>query len=680
MAEVVGFLREDATFGEKKALNLLRQNLPKDFTIYVESPIHKSRDIRYPDFIVLTNYGMIVIEVKDWVEVTYADPSGATIRERGGGTHSEPNPVTKARKFAIDLSNVLNKKRAKDGASEPIPWSYAALLINLPYSVITQLRTPWGEEFVFGEDDLIVPDLLRSRLKMTFPSERMRPLTKAEIDLARATIYPIIEIELPDRPTFVLDEQQEKLVAEPVRVEPVTSKLRKKEDARRQEEIFESLKTSEEEEALPADGEKIIRNASIRLVRGFAGSGKSLVLIQRAKFLAAQYPDWKIGVFTYNKQLQKELENAFVNTAIKPQTFHGICMSLLHQQGDSTEMDSWLDGNKFDFDIIHKLGTPAVKMEIEWIRDLGFMDRQLYLKAERRGIGKELRLSSEQRNQMFDVHEDHLSHLVKNKLWNWNSLPFMLEREIAAGRVAPKTFDAILIDEAQDWAPNWIKIINRMVNPEHGVIFLADDPSQSIYKNFSWKEKGINVVGRTRWLKVPYRNTHEIYQAAYAMIADRADIQSSLAEEGELVKPDLTSATMRHGSRPLIQKCTSMENEIEFIKNTIQYLRQEGYKDHQIAVLVRHGNNLRDVQNSMRGYDVRVNSIHGFKGLEVEAVFIPHLQRTFQKEEEEYITAERRIMYMAMTRARKQLCMTYFGKLPRPYEDLRHDSLADFVG
>jgi hypothetical protein len=28
----------------------------------------------------------------------------------------------------------------------------------------------------------------------------------------------------------------------------------------------------------------------------------------------------------------------------------------------------------------------------------------------------------------------------------------------------------------------------------------------------------------------------------------------------------------------------------------------------------------------------------------------------------------------------EKLHMTYFGKLPRPYEDLRRQSLADFVG
>ena len=86
MAEVIGFLREDATYGEKQTLKLLKQNLPKDFAVYVESPIHKKRDIRYPDFVVVTNYGVIVLEVKDCVTIVRADPSGATIR----GSEGEP--------------------------------------------------------------------------------------------------------------------------------------------------------------------------------------------------------------------------------------------------------------------------------------------------------------------------------------------------------------------------------------------------------------------------------------------------------------------------------------------------------------------------------------------------------------------------------------------------------------
>jgi hypothetical protein len=681
MAEVVGFLREDATHGEKATLQLLSRNLPKDFTVYVESPIHGKRDIRYPDFVVVTNYGVIVLEVKDWVTVLNANPGGATIRDRKGNQRFEHNPVTKAREFAMTLSGELNRKVHTNGPGEAIPWSYAAVLANLPYSVITQLRTPWGEEFVFGEDDLIVPDILLKRLKMTFPAERMRPLLKAELDLIRATIYPVVEIEIPGRPAFVLDEQQEKIVAEPVRSEPPASTGPKKdEETAHQDSLFASLVSEPEAEELPETGTKIARNTAIRLVRGFAGSGKSLVLIQRAKFLAAGYPDWKIGVFTYNKQLQEGLKTAFVGTTIKPQTFHSVCLSMLPQQGEPASMETWLDGNKFDYDIIRTLSVAALKMEIDWIRDMGIASRDQYLKIERRGIGRDLRLNADARNQVYDVFEAYQAYLVENKWWDFNNLPLMVEQEIAAGRISPPVYDAILIDEAQDWAPNWIRIANRMINPEHGLVFLADDPSQSIYRSFSWKEKGIPVAGRTRWLRVPYRNTQEIYSAAYGMIAGHEEIQKSLADEGELVSPDLSSSSMRHGPRPLVQKCGSVDKELEFLKNKIFSLRQDGYREDQIAILVRYHHNLKPIREAMKGLDVRVQPIHGFKGLEVEVAFIPHLQRTFQHEEEEYVTAERRILYMAMSRAREKLYMTYFGKLPRPYDDLRRQNLADFVG
>ncbi|HND49903.1 MAG TPA: UvrD-helicase domain-containing protein, partial [Anaerolineales bacterium] len=583
MAEVVGFLREDAPYGEKETLKLLSRNLPKEFSIYVESPLHKKREMRYPDFIVLSNYGVIVLEVKDWVTIVNATPSGANIRTRKGDVRFEHNPVTRAREFAIILSNELKGKVRQEGGGEAIPWSYAAVLINLPSSVITQLHRAWGEEFVFGRDDLSVPDILLKRLKMTFPPERMRSLTKPEIDLVRATVYPIIEIEVPGRPTFVLDEQQEKIVAEPIRAEPaVSAKVKKQDDSVRQEELFESIKSKSEKEQLPETDEKLAYNTSIRLVRGFAGSGKSLVLIQRAKFLAAQYPDWKIGVFTFNKPLQEQLEKAFVGTTITPRTFHSLCMSLIPQQGESINLEVWLDASKFDFDIIRKLGAPAIRMEIDWIRDLNISSREEYLKVERRGIGKDLRLGSEQRNQVYDLLEAYQSHLSINNFWDWSSLSTAVDRELSAGNIKPDLYDAILIDEAQDWAPNWIRTINRMVNPEHGVIFLADDPSQSIYRSFSWKEKGIPVVGKTRWLRVPYRNTVEIYQAAYGMIAEHIDIQKSLSDEGELVKPDLSSAIMRHGTRPLIQKCRNMDHELDYIKNSIHSLLQNGHKEDQI--------------------------------------------------------------------------------------------------
>ena len=74
MAKAIGQLREGkATFGEKEVFRLLTKNLPNDFSVYAECPITENRQDFHPDFIVLTNYGFVVLEVKDWKSIDRVD-------------------------------------------------------------------------------------------------------------------------------------------------------------------------------------------------------------------------------------------------------------------------------------------------------------------------------------------------------------------------------------------------------------------------------------------------------------------------------------------------------------------------------------------------------------------------------------------------------------------------------
>jgi len=207
MAQVYGFLRTDkATHGEKMVLRYLKQNLPKEFAVYVECPLPGKRMHRYPDFIVLTNYGVIVLEVKDWIQIERADRYGAQIRMRNNKPRKVGNPVDQARDIAILLANELRSIRDtfRDRGQMDIPWGYAVVLPNLPTSIITQLRGAWGEEFVLNTDDLD-PPLILSRLKVTLPQNKVRDLRKYELDFIRATINPTVLIEPEGKPAVILD-------------------------------------------------------------------------------------------------------------------------------------------------------------------------------------------------------------------------------------------------------------------------------------------------------------------------------------------------------------------------------------------------------------------------------------------------------------------------------------------
>jgi superfamily I DNA/RNA helicase len=247
----------------------------------------------------------------------------------------------------------------------------------------------------------------------------------------------------------------------------------------------------------------------------------------------------------------------------------------------------------------------------------------------------------------------------------------MILKKIDAGQIAPPLYDVVLVDEAQDFAPSWMQLIKRIMTPEDGLIFLADDPTQSIYRYFSWKEKGVAVAGRTVRLRVPYRNTYEIYQLAFGLVREDAVLQQAMNEEGVLLDADVNPDRMRHGPRPLLRKHESFNDQVLSLRSSIQSLLQKGCDPRQVAVLHRRKKGVTKLQGSLNGLDVNIGTFHAYKGLEFDYVFLTDMQDAFQGlSDEQEISEERRLLYMASTRARQQLTMTYQGVLPKQLRDL----------
>jgi hypothetical protein len=538
MRQVIGHLRQDqATVGEKQVLKQLQHSLPQDFQIYVECPLPTRYGHRFPDFIFLCNFGVVVLEVKDWVQIVEADRYNAKIRRRSGEIVKERNPIQSARRFAELLARELQTipQLLKDNRELDVPWGYAVVLPRLPMPVITQLRKSWGEASTLGLSDL-EPPVVTKRLKATLPYDRA--LRRHELRCVRGVINPPILIEMEDdeRPAIILDEEQERIVVEapraPVMEQPLEPTLLV------QERLFEDEKPTpapqvEEGIAPPPIDKDIVFNAAIRLVRGVAGSGKTLVLTRRARYLAAQYPEWRMGVFTYNDELAGSLRAQLrgVRAIKRVATFHGLCSSLLRgyiEWKTPCDPEGWVENRKDRWLLAQEPGTELVSDEIKWIKEMGIIDRGTYLKCERKGRGQALRTA--RRNQIYDILEAYQDWLTEQKTYDWADVPHLVLQGMDEGQVKTGLYDAILIDEAQDFAPVWIEVIKRLLRPESGLLFMADDPSQSIYRLFSWREKGVPVVGRMRWLRIPYRNTREIRQTAYEVIREDEILRRSLEE------------------------------------------------------------------------------------------------------------------------------------------------------
>ena len=78
---------------------------------------------------------------------------------------------------------------------------------------------------------------------------------------------------------------------------------------------------------------------------------------------------------------------------------------------------------------------------------------------------------------------------------------------------------------------------------------------------------------------------------------------------------------------------------------------------------------MRRLKSALQGTDVKPSTMHALKGLEFEVVFLAQLQEAFppgMERSPQAMSEERRLVYMAMTRARERLYLNYEGRWPQP--------------
>ena len=334
-------------------------------------------------------------------------------------------------------------------------------------------------------------------------------------------------------------------------------------------------------------------------------------------------------------------------------------------------LEDWLKDYFNEFNMDNELDMMFVDEEIKWIKENGIHDKDTYLNAARKGRGRVKRVNRQQREKIYSILERYQSYQENEGTFDWGDVPNLLLAGIENGQLTPEKYDAILIDEAQDFAPMWIKIIKKLFNPQSTAIFIADDPSQSIYRFYSWKEKGIPVVGRTRWLRIPYRNTRQIYRAAFSIIKDNQVLQDLFKQEGELLTADVENEYMRDGEKPLIRRYSTFNKECIQITSAVRGLLQKGVPEHQIAILNPRKNNLDALRRALGQNELNVDTYFQFKGLEYKVVFLTQINELFRESmDDDDLSKALRLVYMAMTRARESLIIGYQQHLPNPLKPM----------
>ncbi|RFO96532.1 DNA helicase II [Rhodoferax lacus] len=263
--------------------------------------------------------------------------------------------------------------------------------------------------------------------------------------------------------------------------------------------------------------------------------------------------------------------------------------------------------------------------------------------------------------QMFDAMVDGVIRGVERK-------------HIPSGQ-----YQAVLIDEGHDFAPEWLKLVTQMVDPSTNSLLLLYDDAQSIYerarsKQFSFKSVGVQAQGRTTILKINYRNTRQILQTANLIASDLLTADDKDDDGIPLVKP---ISCGRDGQEPVLIRLPSLREEAYAIADQLSAAHKEGHAWGDMAILCHDYATMdlcatalnqrklpfnvrkRSGDFNPRADAIQIMTMKVSKGLEFPVVALPGVGHMPAQGEDE--TEAARVFYVAATRATQRLVMGVGG-------------------
>jgi hypothetical protein len=240
-------------------------------------------------------------------------------------------------------------------------------------------------------------------------------------------------------------------------------------------------------------------------------------------------------------------------------------------------------------------------------------------------------------------------------------------------------YQAVLIDEGHDFAPEWLKLITQMVDPTTNSLLVLYDDAQSIYdrtqkKTFSFKSVGIQAQGRTTILKINYRNTRQILQTASLVAADLLTAEDKDEDGIPMLKP---VSCGRDGEAPIVIRLPSLRAEASQVAELLGSAHREGHAWGDMAIICRHYSEMDECASALRqrglphqvrkgtgSFDpaadsIKVLTMHASKGLEFPVVALVGAGNMPAKGEDE--REEAKLFYVGATRATQRLVIGASG-------------------
>jgi hypothetical protein len=473
MAEMIpDSIPSTAPRGEKVLFNAFRDSLPDNFIVWHEPSATTSK----PDFVVLSDtHGLLVVEAKGWsktmikqadsnqVLVEWPATAGQAVREQ---MHAHPLRQAEDYKYALmdklkEESILCNHEPGANLGKLAFPMGRAAIMTGMSRSEVEQedllgpnLAPVFLKDSILFMDDVhgwqdlsdrgVIAsfwDLFDSRAKFRF-----HPLTEDQIQTIRAVLNPSTTVKrIPATPQSW---------NQPTQVPADAT-------------IIRTLDLQQERAA------KQIGNGH-RILSGVAGSGKTLILTSRAKWMLEEDPEKKVLITCFNVALAAYIRSvvhggkneipSLCQPGVEARHFHGWARAMcgaLPRFGDRSE-------EEVDDEVASK-------------------------------VLAELERRPELRYDAIMVDEAHIMH------------PAWFKALKAALR-DPEEGSLLIVNDASQ------KLRRR--------------------RRFSWSSVGVNARGRTRIYKKNYRNTKQVLGFAWSVLSELAASEPEAEEAFPIVIPD----------------------------------------------------------------------------------------------------------------------------------------------
>ena len=428
-------------------------------------------------------------------------------------------------------------------------------------------------------------------------------------------------------------------------------------------------------------------------VTGAAGTGKTVVALHRTREMAQRYPDQRILLTTFSKSLAERLSHQLrllmgeIPNRVRVQHLHQFAVQWWSrhvgalQIADTDQQEQYLQQLYQQF----KPSVSLTFLRLEWqtvIEPWNIRTLEAYLQAER--VGRKVALSPERRRQIWIVFEHMWQWLDEHNVVTWSTLCYRVADKI---RENPP-FRCVVVDEAQDFGPAELTLVRALCAEQEDDLFLCGDAGQRIYRVMTpWSRLGLATQGRSTRLYVNYRTTAQIQNCAEKWLPEVIDADET--EEASYLRP---LAVLR-GEKPVQRRCLNRTAEAEALADWIWMLIREGYQPSDVAIFARAARLIDEFVPELekRGLPcfylreggtccpdrIAVGTTHRAKGLEFKAVAVvgvedfwfpchaelQHLEDP--QEREAFINQERQLLYVACTRARERLWISFSGQPSR---------------